>query len=170
MNPLLYGSLLVIALNAGNCNNAKEAQGEAAAATEAESMEKNDQRPDNFQENELSGQRWYILSIAGGELNLPEGAERPWIELSDGRLQGFGGCNNLMGSYSLENDRLIFSEVGSTKKYCQDVQATERSILDLLATVNSYKLQDDELQLLQGDSQPADKQTPVDLVTAETLQ
>ncbi len=166
MNPLLYGSLLVIALNAGNCNNAKEAQG-GTSATEAESMEKSDQRPDNFQDrpgaqqNELSGQRWYILSVAGGELNLPEGAERPWIELSEGRLQGFGGCNNLMGSYTLENDRLIFSEVGSTKKYCPDVQATERSILDLLATVNSFKLQDDELQLLQGDRPMAELRTTI---------
>ena len=157
MNHLLFGTMLVIALNAQECNEGNGANGDVrtndpveqtstGGTNNAEEVAKMDQKDTS----NVMGKRWYLLAMNEAPLTLPEGAERPWVELQGGQLQGFGGCNNLMGSYVLQNERLSFSEVGSTKKYCPDIQATERSILDMLAQVNTFQMAGDSLQFLQG--------------------
>ncbi|MDQ3101729.1 MAG: META domain-containing protein [Bacteroidota bacterium] len=155
MNQLLFGSLLFIALNADKCNEERTDEGEIRNTPSTEQPAAPDVPTDEpkvtIQETmQLTGPRWYVLTLNEAELGLPEGAERPWIELQADQLQGFGGCNNLMGSYLLENDRLSFTEVGSTKKYCPELQATERSILDMLAEVNTYRITNDSLLFFQG--------------------
>ncbi len=157
MNHVLFGTLLVIALNARECNQENNANGEVKTSDQVEQPTQGSTDPVGTTDTKMVqdtsnviGRKWYILTMNEAPLALPEGAERPWLEMQGGQLQGFGGCNNLMGSYVLQNDRLSFTEVGSTKKYCPDLQATERSILDMLAQVNSFQMAGDSLQFLQG--------------------
>jgi heat shock protein HslJ len=154
MNHLLYGLSLVIALNAQECNEG-EKEGNGTTTETTVPATPTDDKPaievkDGAATSEITGRRWYVISVNGGELIAPEGGERPWIELADGRIQGFGGCNNLMGAYISENDRLSFNEIGSTKKYCPDVQATERSIIEMLSTVSNYQVEGGTLTMMQG--------------------
>jgi heat shock protein HslJ len=153
MNHLLLTFSLLFVLNAQKCNDRNTASGGPAVGTETGTRTDGGvtEKPVNKQDaTAMAGQRWYILSMNGGELTVPEAGERPWIELNNGQLQGFGGCNNLMGSYTTENGSLHFAEVGSTKKYCPELQAVERSILDMLAEVNSFTVRENELLLQQG--------------------
>ena len=155
MNHLLYGLTLVIALNAQQCNEEKNNGSGGTKSTSSAPADNTKEQPavevnDGSERRELTGRRWYVISVNGGELVTPEGGERPWIELSEDRLQGFGGCNNLMGGYTLDKDRLAFNEIGSTKKYCPDMQATERSIMEMLSTVSNYQLEGETLSLLHG--------------------
>ncbi len=151
MNNLLAALPLLIILSAEKCNEGRTDQDENGTTTGTEVPAEGSTVEDAIStQAELTGQRWYILGLSGGELKLPEGAERPWIELTGGDLQGYGGCNNLMGSYTLDHDRLSFSEIGATKMYCPDIQTTERSIVDMLSQTTTYSLDGDQLILKQG--------------------
>jgi heat shock protein HslJ len=155
MNHLLLGSLLVITLNAEKCNQDKsdgraaeqDRTEQPAAGTDAPAVET---RVGDEGMGEIEGRRWFIITLNEAEIGLPEGAERPYLELNNEQLNGFGGCNNLMGSYTLEEDRIHFTEVGSTKKYCPELQAIELSVLEMLGEVNNYGTEGDTLRLLQG--------------------
>jgi heat shock protein HslJ len=96
----------------------------------------------------LLDKKWVFQSIAGSALSLPEGTEMPWLQLAGDQLQGFGGCNNLMGGYTMEGTKLSFSDIGSTKKYCEGVQPTENAITGLLRQVDGYKMEGGLLKLL----------------------
>ncbi len=98
----------------------------------------------------LLDKKWVFQSIAGSALSLPQGAEMPWLQLAGDQLQGFGGCNQLMGGYKLDGTALSFSDIGSTKKYCEGVQPTENAITGLLRQVDGYKMEGGLLKLLGG--------------------
>jgi heat shock protein HslJ len=53
-----------------------------------------------------------------------------------------------MGGYKMEGTALSFSDVGSTKKYCEGVQPTENAITGLLRQVDGYKMEGGLLKLL----------------------
>jgi len=96
----------------------------------------------------LMDKKWVIQSLAGNALKMPEGVEQPWLQLAGDQLQGFGGCNQLMGQYALEGSALSFPGVGSTKKYCEGIQPTENAITTMLGKVDSFKMDKGLLKLL----------------------
>lgn len=99
--------------------------------------------------------KWVFSALNGSDLKLPEGAEQPWLQLAGDRLQGFGGCNQLMGDYTLEGTKLNFGNLGSTKKYCENVQSTEDAIKTALGQVDGYALNGDVLKLMGGGKEVA---------------
>jgi len=96
----------------------------------------------------ISDTKWVVQSLGGTALALPEGVEKPWLQLAGENLQGFGGCNSLMGTVQLAGEALSFSSIGSTKMYCADVQPTEDAIKSMLGKVDSYKMEDGLLKLI----------------------
>lgn len=96
----------------------------------------------------LLDKKWVFQSIAGEALKLPEGTEMPWLQLTGDLLQGFGGCNRLMGGYTMEGTALSLSNIGSTKKYCEGIQPTENAIIGLLRQVDGYKMEGGLFKLL----------------------
>jgi heat shock protein HslJ len=56
------------------------------------------------------------------------------------RVQGFSGCNTIMGSYELkEGNRITFSGMASTMMACPDM-ATESEFNKMLSTVDNYSI------------------------------
>lgn len=98
----------------------------------------------------LKEKKWVVETLNGQRPELPDGAETPWLKLVADQLQGFGGCNALMGGYTLEGTKLSFSNIGSTKKYCEGVQPTENAVKEMLGQVDSFRLDDNQLRLLGG--------------------
>ncbi len=96
----------------------------------------------------LMDKKWVIESLAGSALKMPDGVEQPWLKLTGDQLQGFGGCNQLMGQYTLEGTALSFPGLGSTKKFCEGIQPTENAITSMLGKVNSFKMDNGLLKLL----------------------
>ncbi|MBK6341017.1 MAG: META domain-containing protein [Flavobacteriales bacterium] len=96
----------------------------------------------------MKEKKWVVETLNGLRPELPDGAERPWLKLAGDQLQGFGGCNSLMGSYVLDGEKLSFSGIGSTKKYCEGIQPTENAVKEMLGKVDSFKLDGDQLRLL----------------------
>jgi heat shock protein HslJ len=98
----------------------------------------------------LMDKKWVVQSVTGKALDLPAGTETPWLKLAGDQLQGFGGCNTLMGQYELDGTALGFSGVGSTKKYCEGIQPTETAITGMLGRVDSFKMDKGLLRLMGG--------------------
>lgn len=98
----------------------------------------------------LLDRKWVFRLLNGAELNLPDGVDTPWLQLTGDQLSGFGGCNNLMGSYTLGDGTISFPGLGSTKKFCEGVQPTENAIKQALGQVDGYKLEGGLLKLLGG--------------------
>ncbi len=98
----------------------------------------------------LKEKKWILETLNGRRPELPDGAETPWLKLAGDQLQGFGGCNALIGSYTLDGTKLGFSGIGSTKKYCEGIQPTENAVKEMLGKVDSFSLDGNQLRLLGG--------------------
>lgn len=101
---------------------------------------------------DLLNTRWQFQTVNGKPLNLPEEAERPWLQLTDDGVQGFGGCNRMMGGYELKDAELKFPGLATTRMYCESTQATENAITQALSNVDNYTFTDGVLTLRQGNT------------------
>lgn len=63
---------------------------------------------------------------------------------------GNGSCNTFGSSVSLQGNKISFSNIFSTKMYCEGVQQTEDSFFSLLQKVNRFEVKDKSLLLLNG--------------------
>lgn len=69
------------------------------------------------------------------------------------RVSGFSGCNNFFGSYEINNDNITFSNLGSTKKFCQeDANVTEQNYLKVLENTTNFKIEDNIITLLNNET------------------
>lgn len=123
-------SLLFVALNANTCN--KHGGGTSGGGTS------------------LKESKWVFQTVGGEALTMPEGREQPWLQLVGDQLTGFGGCNKLMGGYTMDGDKLSFPSVGSTKMFCEGIQPIESSITGMLRKVDGYKVEGSTLKLMGG--------------------
>ena len=103
----------------------------------------------------IADTKWVLQSLGGNALDLPEGTDQPWLKLAGENLEGFGGCNSLMGGVQLAGAALSFNNIGSTKKYCEGIQPTEDAIKSMLGRVDSFKMEDGLLKLIGGGAELA---------------
>jgi heat shock protein HslJ len=99
---------------------------------------------------DLADRKWVFQSVLGKPLDLPAGTQAPWLQLAGDQLQGFGGCNSLMGAVKQDGTSLSFSNIGSTKKYCEGIQPTENAIKGMLGQVEGFKMDRGLLKLTGG--------------------
>ena len=77
----------------------------------------------------------------------PEGAQ--------GRISGSDGCNSLIGSYTLQGDRIGFSQLGSTMMLCPKGDAQARALAQALSGATSVSHSGDTLDLWSGKTRVA---------------
>jgi len=66
------------------------------------------------------------------------------------RVSGSGGCNRIMGGYTLEGEKLKLTQMASSMMACASAMDTERAFLDALGEVDSWKITGDKLELLDA--------------------
>lgn len=136
---LLLAAGLFFTLTSEKCDKASATVTEAAPAV-----------------TNIFGTRWNLASIAGNAIRLPEGTENPYLSIAeDLSVTGFGGCNRLMGQAKVDGSAVSFPGVGGTKMYCKETQETETSFLTALRATNTFKLDGDQLTLLDRDKELA---------------
>lgn len=64
-----------------------------------------------------------------------------------GKISGKGSCNSFFGSYKLDGSALSFSEIGSTKMMCDNMQI-ETDYFAALKKIDKYEIKSGKLQLL----------------------
>ena len=98
----------------------------------------------------ITDRDWELVAL--GETAAPMGGGgKPAtlrLDAATTRVAGFAGCNRYSGPYTLAADSLSFGALMSTKMFCQDGDALERSYLAMLATVTQWRATDSTLTLL----------------------
>ena len=106
-------------------------------------MEKNKEPPPK----PFVGTRWEIV------LELPLRGEQPYLRVGDGRIEGFGGCNNFTGRYiqdSVGARAVAVRALSVSKRMCDpSTNAAEAIVLETLQSVSSYTIIADTM-LLSG--------------------
>lgn len=91
---------------------------------------------------ELEDTYWQLTRL-GDEPVIAGGRQRePHLVLrsADRRVSGFGGCNRLMGGYTVDGSSIEFSRMASTKMACTEGADTERAFTAALGRVRSWRL------------------------------
>ena len=87
--------------------------------------------------DQLNGS-WKVISIDGKEIT----AENPTmvIDIPEGKLSGFAGCNRMFGNIVLDGTPygITFTQVGATRMACPDM-ATEQAFLSMLEKITTFQ-------------------------------
>jgi heat shock protein HslJ len=97
----------------------------------------------------LEGTSWRLVSLPDQTPSAVAALERvPTVRLDAGSLSGFGGCNRLIGSYTLQQNRLTFAGVAGTMMACPEpAMSVERALHAALTGTVSYAITGDRLSL-----------------------
>lgn len=97
----------------------------------------------------LENTHWKLIQLGAQPVVLEPGQREPYFVLSSSerRVQGYGGCNRLTGSYTLEGAKLHFGQMASTMMACPDGMAEEAAFLSALQSAASWKITGDQLEL-----------------------
>ena len=82
--------------------------------------------------NELKARAWYCC------------------DEDEGIVSGFDGCNRFNGSISVEGNQIRFSELASTRRYCQNMEVVDQITAVFSGKTVDYEVIGNEL-LLKSD-------------------
>ncbi len=101
---------------------------------------------------ELDNTYWKLTRLGDEPVFLGDQQREPHMVLHSGggRVAGFGGCNQITGSYSVEGATIAFSDIASTMMACADGADTERAFSEALAKAQSWRLIGEHLDLFDG--------------------
>ena len=98
----------------------------------------------------LEGTQWLLVTLGG---DPPLAGTEPSAEFSADQISGSAGCNTYFGTYTVNGDSIKFGDVASTEMYCMEpegVMEREQAFLTALASITSYRLAREGLELLDG--------------------
>jgi len=96
---------------------------------------------------------WKLTMLNGKVVRQTQNNRREaHIVLSQGKLRGNSGCNGMGGSYTLDGDKLSFSDKGMmmTRMFCKG--SVEREFLKAMKAMYSCKIKGEYLEIFDKDS------------------
>jgi heat shock protein HslJ len=101
------------------------------------------------QATSLDGQKWMLAKLHKDGTVQGVVNKKPFIRFDQvkGSAGGNGSCNSFGSTLTVSGSSISISQIFSTKMYCEGVQGTENSFLDLLGKVNRYEIKGDQLSL-----------------------
>lgn len=101
----------------------------------------------------LDTHKWYLTTIykPDGYTQLLMRNSFISFQTAGGKIAGNGSCNSFGGNLTIDNDKLSFSNIFSTKMYCDDVQSIEDDFFRELQKVTRYEIKGKNLLLFNGD-------------------
>ncbi len=100
----------------------------------------------------LENTYWKLMTLGDMTVNVASEQREPYLVLhaDEQRVAGYGGCNRLLGSYSLSGDSLTFSQMAGTMMACDEGMEYEQAFHDALGKVASWRIDGERLELLDG--------------------
>lgn len=99
---------------------------------------------------ELQETYWKLIELMGKPVVTNENMKKEIhiiLKKEGNRVQGFSGCNTIMGQYEMkEGNRIAFSGMASTMMACPDL-ATESEFNKMLGTVDNYSINGNTMTL-----------------------
>jgi heat shock protein HslJ len=68
----------------------------------------------------LESATWRLTELPGQTLPAAQDRQAVTVSFEAGRVHGFSGCNQFIGSYTLDGDRLVLGVVGGTMMACPE--------------------------------------------------
>jgi heat shock protein HslJ len=97
----------------------------------------------------LENTYWKLTRLRDSAISTSAKNEPHLILDSETRqVSGSSGCNRLVGSYTLDGDRLTFTHTAGTMMACLDGMDTEKALLQALQQVSSWKIRVQHLSCL----------------------
>ena len=98
--------------------------------------------------SELLNTYWKLIFLNDKEIVVSDNQREPHIVLNaEKRVSGSDGCNSLMGSYTLEGDKITLGELAGTKMACMEGAEQSQAFNEALTKVAAYSLHSDQLEL-----------------------
>jgi heat shock protein HslJ len=89
---------------------------------------------------------------SGAVSSVPTGVTGAFSFLPDGLIEGFGGCNNFSGQYSVDGDAITIGPLMSTMAACSDeINAFEAQFLTALQNSTTWSVSGGTLDLRDAD-------------------
>ncbi len=101
----------------------------------------------------LTSTSWRILRLGKTDIKAGAGATAPALLLEEGerRFSATVGCNQLMGKFTRDGDKLTFGPAASTMMACPPpLDDWERQLTEALAATTSWRVNGEVLELLDG--------------------
>ena len=94
---------------------------------------------------------WEVVQLGAKNLLDTEGVKLPTMNFNseEKTVSGTTGCNNYTGGYSVDVYGIEFAEnMIMTKMACPDADAIETAFIDVMKQATKFKLDGDELMLM----------------------
>lgn len=141
-------ALFAIVTTMVSCNSTKKT--DAAVETETGKTEIE-------MDNVITDKYWKLITLEGQAVTMVEGQEREvffTLKSNDNTINGFAGCNNFNGSFTLEEgNRIKFGTIATTMKACDGV-TKEHEFLQVFDQADNYTIVNDELSINVGRRAP----------------
>lgn len=96
----------------------------------------------------LEGAEWRLTELSGEALPAGRQQAAVTVRFAEGRVQGFTGCNQFNGPYTLEGNRFTPGNLGVTQMACSEpAMSLERGFLDAFSGAFDLALAGDTLTL-----------------------
>jgi heat shock protein HslJ len=106
----------------------------------------------------LENTRWKLAEMNGLPVITPDNGKDVYFLLRDKKLEGFGGCNSITGSYTVAGDKITFT-TASTRMMCgKEQMEIEDFYTYALSHAASYKIDGNTLELYEGETSLAEFQ------------
>ena len=108
---------------------------------------------------ELIDNHWKLTELNGVAVEVKKGeGKEPYLVLhgEGNRVNGNGGCNGFMGSYSIAGDKISFSQMAMTMMACPSLDK-ENEFMRVLEKVEKYTISGTVFTLFDAESNPLAK-------------
>ena len=100
----------------------------------------------------LENVTWRLTGLPGQGLPAVQGRNAITVNFEAGRVHGFSGCNQFIGSYTLEGGRLVLGPLGGTMMACPEpAMSVERAFLGPFSGTLNIAVAGNELTLTPAD-------------------
>ncbi len=103
-------------------------------------------------DNEISNKYWKLTQIENNTISVYPKQREAHIILNEQRISGSDGCNRIMGSYTINENKLIFSKVASTMRACPQGMQQAYKFKNNLEKAQKFKVNNDKLSIFDKDS------------------
>lgn len=102
----------------------------------------------------LRGTYWKLVRLGNNTpVELAEKQQEPHLIFSaeQPRISGSGGCNRIMGSFELDDDKLRLGQRAGTMMACLEGMELEQQFLNALTKVERYRIHGSHLEMLDAE-------------------
>lgn len=99
----------------------------------------------------LFGTKWKLQSVHNGKDDFTPLGSTAFLRLDAGKNSagGKGGCNSFGSTVKVDGNKISFSELFSTKMYCEGMQPIENAYFNALNKATRYHITGDKLVIFQ---------------------